>query len=415
MDVDQKRKLVLISRDPRSYTWHHVQRPGRRRPERRDQHRRRLHRRRRATPADLRLLAFQQLPTGHTTTCINDCRWLWTGGPASTAKQKQPPLNWTVGRPIIVTDLRDPRHPRRRTRCSRSTCSAATASPPTRTTSTSTTPASRGSSGDGGTRGYWTDGRAPRPGQRRDRDGHAAEPGPVRGRRSRRRRVRPATQRRRLRAQPERPIGRDAPRGDDRYKRGELLLGTEEASARPRTRAARQGMFTIASLKGSYNGEAWRSTPAEAVPPEGRRHLEPADNRRARADRDLPPWRTSARRTTSTSKGALVDATPGTARARASSTSPTRRTRPGRVLPPRRHARLGVLLPQRLRLHGRPRARHRHPQAQRRRQGGLRPPRRKSSAPKMSKKQVSYLQNTHPSTGSPTPPPAGSACCAVVQ
>jgi hypothetical protein len=60
----------------------------------------------------------------------------------------------------------------------------------------------------------------------------------------------------------ERPIGRDAPRGDDRYKRGELLLATEEDFGPANEGCSKQGMFSIASLKGSYNGEAWRSTPA---------------------------------------------------------------------------------------------------------------------------------------------------------
>jgi hypothetical protein len=106
MDVDQARKLVLISRDPRSYKGTTRNDPG-------DANG--------ATniagvyvvdakdPADLKLLTFQQLPTGHTTTCINDCQWLWTGGPASTASQRA--AGWAGGRPLIVTDLRDPAHP----------------------------------------------------------------------------------------------------------------------------------------------------------------------------------------------------------------------------------------------------------------------------------------------------------------
>jgi hypothetical protein len=62
-----------------------------------------------------------------------------------------------------------------------------------------------------------------------------------------------------------RPVGRDAPRGDDRYRKGELLLMTEEDFG-PTPNDARwacrdRGMFTIASLKGSLNGEAWKSTP----------------------------------------------------------------------------------------------------------------------------------------------------------
>ena len=88
MDVDQDRKLVLISRDPRSYAGSTTPRAGEA-----------TRTARRTSPAStsstrsdpdaLRLLAFQQLPTGHTTTCINRCRWLWTGGPAATTTQQQ--------------------------------------------------------------------------------------------------------------------------------------------------------------------------------------------------------------------------------------------------------------------------------------------------------------------------------------
>jgi hypothetical protein len=63
-----------------------------------------------------------------------------------------------------------------------------------------------------------------------------------------------------------RPIGRDAPRGDKRYRKGELLLMTEEDFGPTPGSAENQcrdrGQFTIASLEGSYDGEAWRSTPA---------------------------------------------------------------------------------------------------------------------------------------------------------
>ena len=43
---------------------------------------------------------------------MNGCESLWTGGPAATLKQQGPPQNWTFGRPIIVTDLSNPRKPR---------------------------------------------------------------------------------------------------------------------------------------------------------------------------------------------------------------------------------------------------------------------------------------------------------------
>ena len=107
MDVDQKRKLALLSRDPRAYAGSTTREPGEADPngatniagvyviDAKD-------------PRRLRLLSFQQLPTGHTTTCVNDCKWLWTGGPASTTTQRDM-RGWTFGRPIIVTDLSNPK------------------------------------------------------------------------------------------------------------------------------------------------------------------------------------------------------------------------------------------------------------------------------------------------------------------
>jgi len=257
MDVDQDRKLVLISRDPRSYNGTVRNTPG-------DPNG--------ATniagvyivdasdPEALRLLAFQELPTGHTTTCINRCRWLWTGGPASTDKQKQPPLNWTDGRPIIVTDLSDPRRPK-----------AYPLQPVDLFRKDGVTAYSHDVqvddagvawvSGDGGTRGYWTDGRHYDPLKHRDRNATPLDPIPYAGG-GLPEKVTADTEGG-FEHNAERPIGKNAPRGDDRYRRGELLLATEEDFWDAPLACSDRGMFSIASLKGSYNGEAWRSTEAK--------------------------------------------------------------------------------------------------------------------------------------------------------
>ena len=124
MDIDRRRKLALLSRDPRAYGGSTSREPGEQDPngatniagvyviDAKD-------------PGDLRLRSFQQLPTGHTTTCVNGCQQLWTGGPASTTTQADQ-LGWTFGRPIIVTDLSNPARPRAHP-MDPSTCSAATA------------------------------------------------------------------------------------------------------------------------------------------------------------------------------------------------------------------------------------------------------------------------------------------------
>ena len=71
MDVDRKRKLALLSRDPRAYAGSTTREPGEPDPNN-------------ATniagvyvidakdPESLRLLSFEQLPTGHTPPCVND-------------------------------------------------------------------------------------------------------------------------------------------------------------------------------------------------------------------------------------------------------------------------------------------------------------------------------------------------------
>ena len=112
MDLDQDRKLALLSRDPRAYAGTTSREPND--PDDPDPNN--------ATniagvyvvdakdPRDLKWISFEQLPTGHTTTCVNDCKWLWTGGPASTTTDVAE--GWTYGRPIIVTDLSDPANPR---------------------------------------------------------------------------------------------------------------------------------------------------------------------------------------------------------------------------------------------------------------------------------------------------------------
>ena len=321
MDVDQDRKLVLISRDPRSYNGTTGNDPGDSTT---------------ATniagvyvvdasdPEALRLLSFQQLPTGHTTTCINRCRWLWTGGPASTAKQKQPPLNWTGGRPIIVTDLSDPRRPR-----------AYPMQPVDLFRKDGVTAYSHDVqvddagvawvSGDGGTRGYWTDGRHYDPLKRRDRNATPLDPVPYaggglpesghgrRGGRIRAQRRAPDRQERTARGRPLQARG--APAGH----RGGLLgcpVGLQRAGHV-------QHRVTEGLLQ--RRGVAFDS--GQAVPAGGRRHLEPVpEGGLAQAGRTSCRERTSARRTTSTSTAASSP-TPGTARVRGSWTSRTRRTR----------------------------------------------------------------------------------------
>jgi hypothetical protein len=240
MDVDQRRKLVFLARDPRAFTG----------SLQRDDSVAGVYIVDARNPRDLRILTFHQLPTGHTTTCINDCRYLWTGGPASSPGQR---AAWPGGRPIIVTDITDPRHPR-------------TASRPVDLFRADGVTAYSHDvqvddmgiawvSGQGGTRGYWTDGWHRDPLTGRKRQATALDPVPYAGGGFPESET--ADDVGGFEHNAERPVGRDAPHA---YRSGRYLLATEEDFADAPLGCRDQGHFNIATLDGSYNGEAWRST-----------------------------------------------------------------------------------------------------------------------------------------------------------
>jgi hypothetical protein len=76
-----------------------------------------------ADPRNMRQIGdFVGLPSGHTSSCIQDCKYIWTGGPARRSDQGWLGERGTFpsafgpravgdGRPIWVTDLRDPWNP----------------------------------------------------------------------------------------------------------------------------------------------------------------------------------------------------------------------------------------------------------------------------------------------------------------
>jgi hypothetical protein len=258
MDVDTRRKLAIISRDPRAYLGSTSREPGDPDPNG-------------ATniagayiidvqdPRNLKLLSFTQLPTGHTSTCINGCDFLWTGGPASTTRQRDA-LGWALGRPLIVTDIRNPREP-----------VAYPQRPVDLFRADGVTAYSHDVqvdadgiawvSGNGGTRGYRTSGWAYDPVQGKKRLASPLDPIPYAGGGFPDETVGPTAGG--FMHNAWRPVGHDAPRGDKRYRKGELLLATEEDFGPGPDACKDRGQFTIASLEGSYNGESWRSTPAQ--------------------------------------------------------------------------------------------------------------------------------------------------------
>jgi hypothetical protein len=255
MDLDQDRKLALLSRDPRAYAGSTSREPGETDPNN-------------ATniagvyvvdakdPRALSVVSFEQLPTGHTTTCVNGCQWLWTGGPASTTTDVA--SGWTFGRPIIVTDLRDPANPQ-----------GYPLEPVDLFRRDGFTAYSHDVqvddagiawvSGDGGTRGYHTSGVHWDSFDQRVRRATPLDPIPYAGGGLPEKYVGDTTGG--FEHNAWRPVGRKAPSGDSRYRRGELLLATEEDFGPAAEACKNRGQFTISSLKGSYGGQAWRSRP----------------------------------------------------------------------------------------------------------------------------------------------------------
>jgi hypothetical protein len=248
MDVDQNRKLAFLSRDPRAFrgsTSSDSDIAGVYIIDVKD-------------PAKPSLITFKQLPTGHTTSCVNDCEWLWTGGPASSRSQRDD-LGWAGGRPIIVTDLRDPAnpvsYPNRPVDLFRQDGVTAYA----HDVDVDATGVAW-VSGLGGMRGYWTDGVHHDPLTGKVRRATALDPIPYAG---------GGLSDDAVSDNPGgwmhngvRPAGADIKHGPSMgqgFKPGELVMGTEEWFNS--TTCDGEGQFVISSLEGSYNGEGWRSTP----------------------------------------------------------------------------------------------------------------------------------------------------------
>jgi hypothetical protein len=245
MDVDSERKLVFLSRDPRAYggsTGNPASRSGIYVVDVRN-------------PEHLNPISFAETPTGHTTTCVNGCKWVWTGGPAPNTDQQA--LGWR-GRPIFVTDMRDPHHPK------------VNPVPIDTARNDGVTDYAHDVqvddsgvawvSGRGGVRGYWTNGRHFDPLRGVSRVATADDPIPYGGG-GLEENVFPFRTASRFIHNAERPFGNDAP--DPSY--GDLIFATEEefAGGGFPNGCANDGPLFISSLEGSYDGQAWRSTPED--------------------------------------------------------------------------------------------------------------------------------------------------------
>ena len=148
MDLDVRRNLIIGALDPRHVDVDQAELPRHGHLRRNPGCRSGFYVISYADPENLKQVGdFVELPAGHTTSCIENCHYVWTGGPARRNDQadlgRSPRAGAaTAGRSGSPTS--PTRLIRRRSR-SRSTSGATTERPTTRTTSTSTRTASPGS------------------------------------------------------------------------------------------------------------------------------------------------------------------------------------------------------------------------------------------------------------------------------
>jgi hypothetical protein len=229
LQVDQARKLVFVSRDPRAYGG--TLQTGQlgiyivdaRNPRR------------------LRLTTFHPTPAGHTSGCIDGCKYLWTGGPF---RRIPPEFN---GQPVWVTDMRNAARP-----VTLPTPVDLNRDDGTTAYVHSTDVDAAGIawvSGLGGVRGYWTSGRHFDPVAGRVRTATPADPVPYAGGKI----ISPNNPDYTFDHNAWRPLKKF--RG---FRAGELLFVTDENFGATCEDA---GRLLVVSLAGSFHGEGWRSTP----------------------------------------------------------------------------------------------------------------------------------------------------------
>lgn len=236
-EVDAARKLVFLSRDPRAFGGNtHNGESG-------------IYVVDVSRPEKPTVLSYVKVPAGHTTSCVNACQYLWTGGPA---KADNEPASWG-GRPIWVTDVRDPRHPV----VHPDPIELARNDGKTDYVHDVQVDANGVAwvSGRGGVRGYWTDGMHSDPVQGKFRTATPLEPVPYAGGG-----IDETAAPSKFMHNSFHPVGHRSADGADpaHWRGGDLLYATEESFL---DGCAGDGVLTISSLEGSYSGEGWRSTP----------------------------------------------------------------------------------------------------------------------------------------------------------
>lgn len=240
MDVDRVRKRVFISRDPRGFTTQAT--PGATFPFGA------VHVIDVSNPEVMVQTGFFLVPAGHTSTCVNDCDFLWTGGPYANA-QTQPDY---TGRPIYATDVRDPATP------------IACPEPIDTGRNDGVTDYAHDVqvdadgvawvSGAGGVRGYWTEGEHLNPLTGSIETATACEPIPYAGGGTPTEATPSRFMHNSWRNVDATIPGEDDPETPEDETRGMVLYATEENLT---SNCASSGRFATFDLRGSLEGEGW--------------------------------------------------------------------------------------------------------------------------------------------------------------
>jgi hypothetical protein len=234
VDVDAKRHLLFVSRDPRGFTSPGTTEFPYGAVEVYDV----------SNPSVFVPLSVTTLPTGHTTTCVDGCNYTWTGGPATSDIDKN---DWGFGRPIYALDMHDPSNP------------VPCPDPIDTGRSDGTTSYAHDVqvdshgiawvSGDGGVRGYWVSGKHRDPVDGKVKTATGCEPVPYAGGGTK--------------------LGRFATRDGLMHNawrdlnasvdghRGDVLYATEEVTGA--ASCAAFGRFATYDLRGTFHGEGWRN------------------------------------------------------------------------------------------------------------------------------------------------------------
>ncbi len=240
--VDPNRKLVFLARERSAFG----RLPGNERPTG-------VYLVSAVDPARLELLSFAPMGTGHITSCVNDCSYLWTTGYDGTPSTD--PDTYRRSGKVFVTDIRDPRNPK-----TLGTYVDLNRNQGETHMTHDVQVDAEGIAwvaGTGGTRGYHTRGRHRDPLSGRVREATPYSPIPYAGGAAPKLDMPTSFSHNSFR-----PVGRtlkDGPEPSREHPAGSLLLHTEEAFGS--ATCADQGRFVISSLRGSTDGESWRATP----------------------------------------------------------------------------------------------------------------------------------------------------------